>query len=101
MRAPGGARMRYLPLFAVWVVGACSRDTTVVLDTTKGAITIHLDHGKAPQTVDNFLKYADDGFYDGTVFHRVIRDFMIQGGAYTQELQQKPPRAPIKNEADN
>lgn len=73
----------------------------VELRTSKGSITLELDEGKAPITVANFLQYVDDGFYDGTVFHRVIEDFMIQGGGMGADLQPKATRAPIKNEADN
>ncbi len=73
----------------------------VVLDTTFGPITIELDREKAPITVDNFLKYVDDGFYDNTIFHRVIPEFMIQGGGMTDMMQEKPTRDPIKNESGN
>jgi peptidyl-prolyl cis-trans isomerase B (cyclophilin B) len=73
----------------------------VVLETTLGDIVLELDPGKAPGTVENFLTYVRDGFYDGTIFHRVIPDFMIQGGGFTPDLQQKPTRPSIQNEADN
>ncbi len=73
----------------------------VVMETSMGTITIELDQAKAPITVENFLKYVDDGFYGGTVFHRVIPTFMIQGGGFTPDLKQKPTRPPIKNEAKN
>jgi peptidyl-prolyl cis-trans isomerase A (cyclophilin A) len=73
----------------------------VVLETTKGTITIELYAGQAPTTVENFLQYVDDGFFDGTIFHRVIPGFMIQGGGFTGDMEQKPTRDPIKNEADN
>jgi cyclophilin family peptidyl-prolyl cis-trans isomerase len=73
----------------------------VQLKTSLGDITIELDEKTAPVTVDNFLQYALEGFYDGTVFHRVIPGFMIQGGGMTPELLEKPTRAPIKNEATN
>jgi peptidyl-prolyl cis-trans isomerase B (cyclophilin B) len=72
----------------------------VVMETSKGAIKIELHAGKAPETVDNFLKYVDDQFYDGTIFHRVIDNFMIQGGGFTPEMQQKPTLPPVQNEAD-
>ena len=71
----------------------------VVMETSEGTIKIELWADKAPMTVKNFLKYVDDGFYEGTVFHRVIRDFMIQGGGLTADLKTKPNRDPIKNEA--
>ena len=74
---------------------------TVVLETSLGAIHVELFADKAPVTVENFLKYVDDGFYNGTIFHRVIPDFMVQGGGFTEDMAQKPARAPIKNEADN
>ncbi|MHC5538576.1 peptidylprolyl isomerase [Singulisphaera rosea] len=73
----------------------------VVFDTTLGKITIELDRAKAPISVENFLKYVDEGFYDKTIFHRVISDFMIQGGGFTDSMQEKPTHPPIKNEAGN
>ena len=71
------------------------------LETSAGPVTVELYADQAPQTVANFLKYVDDGFYDGTQFHRVIRGFMIQGGGFDQNGQRKATRAPIQNEADN
>ena len=73
----------------------------VILRTDKGDIEIELFADKAPDTVANFLRYVDDGFYNGTIFHRVIRDFMIQGGGFTADMQQKQTRSPVKNEAAN
>lgn len=73
----------------------------VRLETSAGPVTVELYEDKAPQTVANFLKYVDDGFYDGTQFHRVIRGFMIQGGGFDQSGQRKATRSPIQNEADN
>ena len=73
----------------------------VALETSKGKIVIQLFPDKAPTTVANFMSYVDAGFYNGTVFHRVIDGFMIQGGGFTADLAQKTPNAPIKNEADN
>ena len=73
----------------------------VRLETSLGAIDLELDGGRAPATVANFLRYADDGFYDGLIFHRVIPGFMIQGGGYTGTLDRRPTRNPIGNEADN
>ena len=72
-----------------------------IIDTTMGSITLELDDVKAPATVENFLAYAASGFYDGTVFHRVIDGFMIQGGGFTRDMNQKETRAPIRNEATN
>ncbi|MGH7901165.1 MAG: peptidylprolyl isomerase [Thermodesulfobacteriota bacterium] len=73
----------------------------VILSTSEGDIKIELYKDKAPITVENFLSYANDKFYDGTIFHRVIPGFMIQGGGFTTDMSQKPTKAPIKNEADN
>ena len=73
----------------------------IVLQTNYGDITIALNHEKAPVTAANFEQYVRDGFYDGTLFHRVIDGFMIQGGGFDQEFNQKPTRDPIENEADN
>ena len=74
---------------------------TVEIKTNKGSIIVELNQDKAPNTVANFVKYANDGFYTGTVFHRVISGFMIQGGGLDKNLNEKETRAPIKNEADN
>ena len=73
----------------------------VVLTTTLGEITIELFEEQAPGTVANFLQYVDDGFYDGTVFHRVIAGFMVQGGGFSEDMRRKPTRDAIANEADN
>jgi peptidyl-prolyl cis-trans isomerase B (cyclophilin B) len=73
----------------------------VLLTTNHGNIKIELDADKAPKTVENFLNYVKSGHYDGTVFHRVIDGFMIQGGGFTSGMQQKPTNAPIENEAKN
>lgn len=75
--------------------------TRVRLATSSGDIVIELEDEKAPATVENFLAYVDSGFYDGTVFHRVIDGFMIQGGGFEAGMKQKPTRDPISNEADN
>lgn len=71
------------------------------METSMGTITLELDDGKAPETVRNFAEYAAAGHYDGTIFHRVIDGFMIQGGGFTKTMNQKPARAPIRNEAMN
>ena len=73
----------------------------VIFEMDKGEVKLELEREKAPITVANFLEYVNDGFYDGTVFHRVIDSFMIQGGGFTKELEEKKTRPPIKNEADN
>jgi peptidyl-prolyl cis-trans isomerase B (cyclophilin B) len=74
---------------------------TVVMTTSQGTIKIELYEDKAPITVKNFLGYVDDKFYDGTIFHRVISNFMIQGGGFEPGMNQKKPKSPIKNEAGN
>jgi cyclophilin family peptidyl-prolyl cis-trans isomerase len=73
----------------------------VKLTTSMGPIVIELDRDKAPVSADNFVKYVQAGHYDGTIFHRVIDGFMIQGGGFTKDMQQKPVQAPIKNEGAN
>jgi cyclophilin family peptidyl-prolyl cis-trans isomerase len=92
-------------LLAAAVLGLASTtiiaDTQVRLDTSRGPITLELADKQAPKSVENFLAYVRDGFYNGTIFHRVIDGFMIQGGGFTTDFQQKPTRAPIPNEADN
>ena len=82
----------------LWAMASSPR---VIMETNEGVITLELDQEKAPKTVANFLAYVDKGFYDGTVFHRVIKGFMIQGGGLTPDMQPKPTDAPIVNEADN
>lgn len=73
----------------------------VTIATTVGQMTLELDADNAPKTVENFLAYATSGFYDGTIFHRVINNFMIQGGGFTADMEQKPTQAPVDNEANN
>lgn len=73
----------------------------VKLETSEGNIVLELDITRAPLSVLNFMKYVQSGFYDGTIFHRVIKNFMIQGGGFTPEMDRKQPNAPILNEADN
>lgn len=73
----------------------------VAIETSKGTILVELYPDKAPMTVKNFLRYVEDGFYDGTIFHRVIPNFMIQGGGLTPDFTEKPSGEPIQNEADN
>ena len=76
-------------------------DPQVKIITTKGTIVVELAPAEAPATVENFLRYVQDGFYDNTIFHRVIKGFMIQGGGLTAEMKRKPTNPPVKNEADN
>ena len=90
-----------IPLLAAAAPAQETAAPQVVLETSKGAIVLELDPGKAPGTVENFLGYVESGFFDGTVFHRVIPDFMVQGGGYTPDGGKKPTRDPIANEADN
>ena len=73
----------------------------ILMTTTVGPMTLELDADNAPKTVENFLSYVSDGFYDGTIFHRVINNFMVQGGGFTAEMEQKATQAPIENEANN
>ena len=73
----------------------------VLLTTSKGKIKLELDAAKAPKTVENFLSYVRSGHYDGTIFHRVIDGFMIQGGGFEPGMKQKPTNAPVENEAKN
>jgi len=99
-------------LWTLWMVAVFSalagrsaiaqeKNPIVLLQTSLGDIKIELYRDKAPITVDNFLRYVNDHFYDGTIFHRVIPNFMIQGGGFDKEMRQKPTRPPIKNEANN
>lgn len=80
---------------------AADPDPAVKLETSLGDIVVRLDARKAPISTANFVQYVKSGFYDGTVFHRVIKNFMIQGGGFTPDLKQKSARASIRNEADN
>lgn len=80
---------------------AAAAGPVVEMRTSSGRIVIELDPERAPKTVDNFLRYAGSGFYNGTIFHRVIAGFMIQGGGFDKALREKPTRPPIPNEAKN
>jgi len=82
--------------FSAW-----SKNTSVVVETNMGSFDIELNDEKAPITVKNFLSYVDDKFYDGTIFHRVIDGFMIQGGGMDEKMKEKKTKSPIKNEASN
>jgi cyclophilin family peptidyl-prolyl cis-trans isomerase len=93
---------KLLGLAAALLFAAAAQAATVVeMQTNQGRITLELDAQAAPKTVANFLQYARDGFYNGTIFHRVISGFMIQGGGFTESLSEKSTRAPIENEARN
>ncbi len=88
-----------LAIFATGIVMA--ENPIVIMETSMGTMEIELYADKAPVSVENFLKYTDEKFYDGTIFHRVIDNFMIQGGGFSGDMQQKQTHDPIKNEADN
>jgi peptidyl-prolyl cis-trans isomerase A (cyclophilin A) len=81
--------------------GLASAEPRVEFKTNQGSFVVDLDSAKAPKTVDNFLKYVQSGFYNGTIFHRVIDGFMIQGGGFTADLNQKPTNPPVVSEAQN
>jgi len=83
------------------ISGAFGANPQVLIKTSMGEIKMELEADKAPLSVENFLRYVDEGFYNGTIFHRVINGFMIQGGGFEADLQRKRPHAPIKNEAKN
>ena len=81
---------------------SCSKENTkVTMTTSMGDIHLELYDNNSPETVKNFLRYADEGFYEGTIFHRVIPDFMIQGGGFTADMMQKKTKSPVQNEAGN
>lgn len=92
-----------LSLLAFCSLNASAEEATVPvrMQTSMGEMTIELYPDKAPATVANFLRYVDEGFYDGTLFHRVIDGFMIQGGGFDAQMQRKPTHDPVTNEADN
>ena len=102
---------RILPLVALSIflygaataadTGPAAKNPVVLMETSMGNVKIQLDPQKAPISVKNFLDYVNSGFYNGTIFHRIIPGFMIQGGGFNAELTQKKTNAPIKNEADN
>ncbi len=87
--------------WTVQFVRAESSHPRVRLETSHGVIVLELDSKSAPKTVENFLSYVGDGSYDGTIFHRVIKGFMLQGGGFTADMKKKPTQSPIRNEADN
>lgn len=101
--------MKYLILFGIVAIicginklsWAETKAPRVRLTTNQGEIVLELNAQAAPKTTENFLSYVRDGFYDGVIFHRVIKDFMIQGGGFTPDMKQKATKTPIANEADN
>ncbi len=103
---PANASTKVIPKAAAAKSSSCKPDNKgtpvkVKLTTSMGAITLELNSEKAPISTENFVKYVESGHYNGTIFHRVIGTFMIQGGGFTKDLVQKPTNAPIKNEAAN
>jgi peptidyl-prolyl cis-trans isomerase B (cyclophilin B) len=88
-------------LLCAFALNAPAQNLRVEMRTSMGTIVLELQPENAPETVKNFLQYVKDGFYNGTIFHRVIADFMIQGGGFTPDMQQKKPRDPIKHEGGN
>jgi peptidyl-prolyl cis-trans isomerase A (cyclophilin A) len=105
------SKLSRMPIFAKFLAVFCGLTLSgavlaaeapkVSLKTNMGEIVLELDQEKAPKTVANFLQYVKSGFYKGTVFHRVIDGFMIQGGGFDQKMVQKPTKPPVKNEANN
>jgi peptidyl-prolyl cis-trans isomerase B (cyclophilin B) len=93
--------MILLLIFCLTGPAAAADKPQVIMETSKGTVVIELNAQKAPITTANFLAYVQSGFYDNTIFHRVIRGFMIQGGGLTADMRKKPNREPIRNEADN
>lgn len=100
MKLPSRAFLLF-SILTLTVSAAQAANPQVTLETSKGTIVLELYPDKAPKTVENFLAYVESGFFDGTIFHRVIPDFMIQGGGLTADMKNKETRAPIQNEADN
>ena len=94
-------RIVLLLLSALFATPAAAENPRVEMRTSKGTIMLEIFADLSPKTAANFLQYVRDGFYNGTIFHRVIDGFMIQGGGFTEDLTRKPGRAPIKNEASN
>lgn len=94
--------MRFAFLFSLLIsFSAFAAKPVVIMETNMGTLEIELDDEKAPVSTKNFLSYVDDKFYDGTIFHRVINGFMIQGGGFTEGMKEKKTKAPIVNEAKN
>ena len=104
-RLPWRGLASILTFFIIFTAGGIlpAKEKTVLIkmETTLGDIIIELDSAKAPATVANILKYVDEGFYEGTIFHRVVAGFVIQGGGLTEDMKEKQTNKPIKNEADN
>ncbi len=101
MRAGSVWAIAVITVLVTGTVRAEGKNPMVVMSTSMGDVKIELFEDKAPETVKNFLGYVNDKFYDGTIFHRVIPNFMIQGGGFDKDMTQKQTKAPIKNEAGN
>jgi peptidyl-prolyl cis-trans isomerase B (cyclophilin B) len=109
MKIRGGNKMKFgiilALLFALCVpsaaLGGLSDNPQVIMETSKGTIVLEVFPDEAPETVKNFLQYVRWGHYDGTIFHRVIPDFMIQGGGFTPDMKRKQTEMPVQNEANN
>ncbi len=101
MRRIATTLLLFIAAYAAPAARAEGKNPMVLISTSMGDIKVELNEEKAPVTVKNFLAYVNDKFYDGTIFHRVIPDFMIQGGGFDKDMNQKPTKAPIKNEAGN
>jgi peptidyl-prolyl cis-trans isomerase A (cyclophilin A) len=101
MRAGSLWAIAIITMLVAGTVRAEGKNPMVLMSTSMGDIKIELYEDKAPVTVKNFLSYVNDKFYDGTIFHRAIPDFMIQGGGFDKDMKEKPTKAPIKNEAAN
>ncbi len=84
-----------------FTTSALAETALLLMQTSMGSIELELDSDKAPKTVENFLRYMDEGFYNGTIFHRVINSFMLQGGGFTADMEKKRGHAPVRNEASN
>ena len=95
------SRISTVLAFTFFTATVMAENTLVKMQTSEGDIYIELHNDKAPLSVANFLSYVNEGFYNGTIFHRVISTFMIQGGGFTETLERKPTKAPIQNEANN
>lgn len=88
-------------LFILCSISSHAANPQVLMQTNLGTVTLELYPDKAPKTVENFLRYVEDGFYKNTIFHRVISNFMVQGGGFDTAFNQKPTHAPVENEANN
>lgn len=94
-------RMFGLLLTGILMTANAQAETLVDMQTSKGTIRLQLNEEKAPKSVANFMNYVDEGFFDKTIFHRIIAGFMVQGGGYTADFKRKDTAAPVENEADN